>query len=159
MAYTQADVDEVTKEASEEIVNLVSPEESEMFEEIFASVTGSGSRKDTPDSMLGFGVEALQFLQTPAVIGMVSTVAGFLFSEVVKSLKDESSVIIKAKIKKLFKKGMEDPRELLPAFTKDQYATLKKMAFDSAKKFGATDDAAEKMSLALLGSMNLPQGK
>lgn len=158
MSYTQADLDEVTKEASAELVSLVSPEESELFEEIFASVKGSEAGKGNPDSMLGFGVDALQFLQTPAVIGMVSTVAGFLFSEVLKSLKDESSVIIKAKIKKLFKKGKDDPKELLPSFTKDQYATLKKLAFDSAKKFGATDDAADKMSLALLGSMNLPQG-
>lgn len=157
MAYTQADVDEVTRETSAEIVQIVSPEESDMFEEIFASVRSSDAGKENPDSMLGFGVDALQFLQTPAVIGMVSTVAGFLFSELVKSLKDESSVIIKAKIKKLFKKSKDDPKELLPAFTKEQYANLKKLAFDSAKKFGATDDAAEKMSLALLGSMNLPQ--
>ncbi len=154
MNYNPLEFDDLIRDVSLDVIKNVAPEESEMFDEAY-SVTVSGKKKS--DDMLGFGVDALSYLATPAVVGMVSSVAGFLFSELVKSLKDESTVIIKAKIKKLFKKDKADEKVVLPAFTKEQFAALKLLAVDSAKKNGADEQLAEKMALALIGSMNLPQ--
>lgn len=152
--YNPQEYDDLIREVSFDVVNIIAPEESEVFDDTYA-ITVSG-KKDS-DDMLGFGVDALSYLATPAVVGMVSSVAGFLFSELVKSLKDESTVIIKAKIKKLLKKDKTDEKVILPAFTKEQFAALKLLAVNSAKKNGADDELAEKMALALIGSMNLPQ--
>ncbi len=159
MNYNPLEFDDLIRDVSLSVINDIAPEESEMFDEAYSVTVSAGEKSD---DMLGFGVDALSYLATPAVVGMVSSVAGFLFSELVKSLKDESSVIIKAKIKKLFKKDKTDEdkadeKVVLPAFTKEQFAALKLIAVDSAKKSGADEQLAEKMALTLIGSMNLPQ--
>lgn len=154
MDYNPLEFDDLIRDVSLNVINDIAPEESEMFDEAYSVTVSAGEKSD---DMLGFGVDALSYLATPAVVGMVSSVASFLFSELVKSLKDESSVIIKAKIKKLFKKDKADEKVVLPAFTKEQFAALKLIAVDSAKKSGADEQLAEKMALALIGSMNLPQ--
>ncbi len=157
MNYDQKEFDDVIRETSFDIIREISPDETGMFDEAYKISISGNAAKGNGDNMLGFGVDALSYLTTPAVVGMVSSVAGFLFSELVKSLKDESTVIIKAKIKKLFKKDRADEKVSLPVFTKEQFASLKQIAFDSAKKNGADDALAEKMSLTLIGTMNLPQ--
>ena len=157
MNYDQKEFDDVIRETSFDIIREISPDETGMFDEAYKISISGNAAKGNGDNMLGFGVDALSYLTTPAVVGMVSPVAGFLFSELAKSLKDEATVIIKAKIKERVKKDRADERVSLPVLTKEQLASLEQIAFDSAKKNGADDALAEKMSLTLIGTMNLPQ--
>lgn len=156
MLFDKEEFGDIIKEASGNVVKEVAPDEFETFDEIYAQVSGQAPRADE-DSKLGFGVDAFAFLSSPAAIGMVTSVAGFLFAELVKSLKDESTVIIKDKVKKMFKKGKDDSKTALPQFTKEQFAQLRQLAVDSAKKNGASDEISDRMANCLIASMNLPQ--
>ncbi len=156
-SYSPEDKD-LIKEISFIVVNEVAKDESEMFGEIFEEYYGNPAKKSgKADDMLGFGVDGILSVSTPVVIGMVSSVTGFLFNEIVKSLREQSTEVIKNKIRKLFNKKTELSKNELPEFSAAQFAEIKKLAKEEAIKFGASEDIAEKMSSSLIGSMNLPK--
>lgn len=155
MEYDPKEFEDVIREASLSLVTEFAPEEASSYDDIREEMNSAKSH----DVMLGFGVDAISFLTTPAAIGMVSSVAGFLFSEVVKSLKEESAQIIKAKLKKVFSKSRDAKPEDLPALSRNQFEHLRKLAVESAIKSGADEALAERMALSLIGSMNLPPPK
>ncbi|MEO8665569.1 MAG: hypothetical protein ABI462_08725 [Ignavibacteria bacterium] len=148
---------ELIKEISFTVVSDVAGDESEMFGEMFEEYYNKPLNSSSKsDDMLGFGVEGILDISTPVVIGMVTSVTGFLFSEIVKTFREQSAEVIKDKVKKLFNKKTEVKKSELPELTSEQFAIIKKLAKDEAVRFGASEDMAEKMSSSLIGTMNLP---
>ncbi len=156
MSGLNTEYPDLVKDISGDIVAEVSPDETGSFDEIFSALASGKASTDNSDRILGFGVDALLYLNSPVVIGMVSSVLAFLSAEVLKSLKDESSSYIKEKIKLIFKKSGKQEAVSLPVFTKEQFAELRRLSVESAKKNGASDEDAEKFANALIARMNLP---
>lgn len=158
MNLSLSDKKEIVKEMTYSVISGISPEEAAMFDGIFEEYYDNPAKKNAGrDSTLGFGIEGMLDLSTPMVIGMASSVAGFLFTEILKTVKDQTAEAIKAKIKKLFnKKDQNVKKSDLPDLTPEQYAIIKKIAKDEALKFGLSEADAEKMSTGFIGSMNLP---
>lgn len=148
----------IIEDLSKRLVSKLAPEELEMFEELYAEYRANPVPPvDTDnDDPLGFGVTEIMAAVTPAAGAAASATVSYLASEIIKSTKDESAVIIQDKIKALFnpdkkKAQADDP----PPLSKESLEQIKKMAVKSARAQGLSPKRAEQMALALVGLLVL----
>jgi hypothetical protein len=153
-------------EITYEVVGEVAPEEQEIFDELlqeYYQPAKPAARRDSDDP-LGFGLEGVVSMATPAAAALVATFLNHLLDEAVKTFQDESVEAVKQKIAALFhrtkdKETAED-KSAAPAagakvepapvgFDRDQLAAILKAAKDEARKRGASKDEAEQMANAL----------
>lgn len=154
---------------SYDVVGAVAPEEQEIFDELLEEYYQppiTGGRPPESNDPLGFGLEGMVHVATPAVIALVTTFLNHVFTEAMKTLQDESVEAVKQKIKALFaveKKEKADapgevppePKAKLIAFEREQLALIRKAAIQEARKRGASAEEAERMANALFVRLTL----
>ena len=91
---------EITKEISKTLIEVISPDELEYFDEL--ADTHFDVRKPNNDAQLGFGLVEFGELATPAVMTLVSGIVAYLMTDVVKVAKDQMNEKIKEKLKGFF---------------------------------------------------------
>ena len=153
------------QELSKEIVVEVAPEELDLFDELVAEYFRNPAPPDLSarpkDDPLGFGLGEVLIAVTPAAAAMVKEVVNYLMTESMKAAKEESAEVIEKKVKSLFnpKKKDEKPTKKndkeVRQLNKEQLEQVKKLARRQAIKFGISEDKAEKMANALVGSLAL----
>lgn len=145
------------EEISRNVVGEVAAEELELFPELaaeyFADPRAAGRQPDKDDA-LGFGLEAVVAL-TPAILAMTKVLLNFAQSELLEAAKTESASLIKEKVKAVFASLLTAEKESPAPLTRDQLKRIKKLAANEAVAFGVKPADAEKMSLALIGSLAL----
>ena len=147
----------IIQDLSKRLVSQLAPEELEMFDELYEEYRANPAPPtDTDtDDPLGFGISEIIAAITPAAGAAASATVAYLASEVIKSTKDESAVVIQNKIKALFnpdkKKSMDNP----PPLSKEALEQIKKLAVKSARAQGLSPKKAEQMALALVGLLAL----
>lgn len=148
---------------SYDVVSDVAPEELEIFNEVMVEYYEPEklvSRTSSDDDPLGFGIEGAVALATPAAIAMVSAFLNQVFAESVKILKDESTEVVKEKIKSFFEPNAEEnsdqpekeppnPKDKSITFDREQLAEIRKTAVKEARKAGVSKDEAERLANAL----------
>jgi hypothetical protein len=168
----------IVAELTFEVVGEIAPEEHEIFNELLheyyqpAKPTKTG--KGGSDDPLGFGLEGVVHLMTPAVAALVTTLLNGLLAEAAKSLQEEGAAAIRNKIKTLLNPGQEKKpagketgqdrpgetkeggqkahKEERPSgvdFSREQLAAILKNAKSAARKQGASDEEAERIANAL----------
>lgn len=153
------------QELSKDIVAETAPEEMDLFDELVMEYFNNPAPPDLSakpkDDPLGFGLNEVLIAVTPAAAAMVNEVLKHLMTESIGAVKDESSDMVKKKVKKLFNPEKKDDQptkkddgEVRP-LNKEQLEQVKKLARKQAIKFGIGPDKAEKMANALVGSLVL----
>lgn len=153
------------QELSKGIVAETAPEEMDLFDELvteyFQNPTPPDLSAKPKEDPLGFGLNELLIVVTPAAAEIVRSVLNHLMTETMEAAKDESAEMVKKKVKKLFnpenkneKPAKKDDGEVRP-LNKEQLEQVKKLARKQAIKFGIGPDKAEKMANALVGSLAL----
>ena len=153
------------QEISKSIVVQVAPEELDLFDELVEEYLQDPAPPDVssspPDDPLGFGLAETLVAITPAAMATVNIVLNHLMTESVKAAQEESSEVIKKKIKALFnpkKIGGEPVSKVetdLPPLSKEQMEHVRKLARKQAIAFGIAPARASKMVDALVGSLAL----
>ena len=155
-------------ELTYEVVGEVAPEEQEIFDELlqeyYQPTKPDARRASGSDDPLGFGLEGVVSMATPAAAALVATFLNHMLDEAVKTLQDESAEAVKQKITALFHRTKDqkpaDDKPAEPAggakveaaavgFDRNQLAVILKAAKDEARKRGASKDEAEQMANAL----------
>ncbi len=147
------------KDISRDLVTQLAPEELDLFDELAQEYfenpkppeSLSTSIKDNP---LGFGLGETIVATTPAITAVVSTIIQFLATEFVKTARDETSEMIKKKVKILFDSAGAKKGEVSP-LSDDQLEHVKKLARKQAIQFGMNAKQAENMANALAGRLAL----
>jgi hypothetical protein len=153
------------QELSKDIVVEVAPEEMDLFDELvkeyFHDPTPPDVSAKPKDVPLGFGLGEVLIAVTPAATAMVNEVLKYVMSESINTAKEESAEAVKKQVKKLFiqekeheKPAKKEDGEVRP-LNKEQLEQVKKLARKQAIKFGISEDKAEKMANALIGSLVL----
>lgn len=116
---------EITIEISKSLIEEISPDELEYFDELAESYFKT-DRQDK-DAQLGFGLVEFSELATPAVMTLVSGIVTYLMTDVVKVAKDQMNEKIKEKLKGFFskKKKPEDDKSL--TLTKEQLQKISEL--------------------------------
>lgn len=83
-------------EAARAAVQVVAPEEMPLFD---ATVRAWRRRGRGSDDMLGFGIGGVEPVITPAALAAASTVAGFLARTVVDAARDETSTVLRVRVR------------------------------------------------------------
>ena len=151
------------EEVSKNIVTQVAPEELDMFDELveeyFQNPTPPDRSATASDDPLGFGLGETLAAVAPAAAAMVSAVLTYIVTEAIKAGQEETTAIVKQKIKALFNPDKESPGQKtdkeIPPLTKEQMEQVKKLARKQAIQFGIKPEQAEKMANALIGSLAL----
>lgn len=138
-------------EVTKGVVAQTAPEELELFDEMteqyFQDPTPPKQSDSQGDDALAFGLEYTIIAVTPAVTAMVSVVLSFLLQEVVKATREESTALIKQKLKELFNWNTPAP------LSKKQLEQVKARAADEGVKFGLSAEQAKNMADALIGQL------
>jgi len=151
------------EEVSRNIVTQIAPEELDMFDELMEEYFQNPKPPDrsttASDDPLGFGLGETLVAAAPVAAAMVSAVITYIVTEAIKATQEETTAVVKQKIKALFTPGKEDSdqkskKETLP-LTKEQMEQVKRLARKQAIQFGIKPEQAEKMANALIGSLAL----
>ena len=153
------------QEVAKSMVVQIAPEELDLFDELVEEYLQDPTPPDVssapPDDPLGFGLAETVVAVTPAAMAVVNIVLNHLMTESVKAAQEESSEVIKKKIKALFnpKKIGDEPagkaETELPPLSKEQMEQVRKLARKQAIAFGIAPAKASKMVDALVGSLAL----
>ena len=153
------------QDVSKSIVVQIAPEELDLFDELveeyFQDPTPPDPTTAATDDPLGFGLGEALVAVTPAAMAVVNIVLNHLMTESFKAAQEESSEVIKKKIKALFnpkKIGGEPASRVetdLPPLSKEQMEHVRKLARKQAIAFGIAPARASKMVDALVGSLAL----
>jgi hypothetical protein len=153
MFANSAEMQELSKSLSKQLVEQLAPEEMEMFDELYQETIASPTQSAAgSDDMLGFGVVGGMIAVTPIATTIASAVISFLLKEVIQSAKNESSSLIQEKIKALLNPKKNDGSQPL---SREQLEQVKKLSFKRARELGMKEEKANQLALALVGSLSL----
>lgn len=134
------------------LVAEVAPEELDNFDELFDEArapSNSPSSRSTSDEALGFGLDALIIIATPAVKAAVMTVMTFIVNEIIDNAKNETATIIKEHIKDIFDSTKKSKTHASP-LNKETLIRIQKVAEESAKLHGLSEEQSTKFAMALM---------
>jgi hypothetical protein len=153
------------QEVSKSIVVQIAPEELDLFDDLVSEYLQDPTPPDlttaAKDDPLGFGLAETLVAITPAAMAIVNIVLNHLMTESVKAAQEESTEVIKKKIRALFNPEKKDDRSAdrletdLPPLTKEQMEHVRKLARKQAIAFGIAPAKASQMVDALVGSLAL----
>jgi len=141
---------EFTKEISRALIEDISPDELEYFDEL--ADAHFSLREPDKDAQLGFGLVEFGDLATPALMTIVSGIVTYLMTDVVKVAKDEMNEKIKEKLKGLFskKKKLDDDNSL--ELTKDQLHKISELIDKKLKDIDLNEKTALRIRDSLISS-------
>jgi len=156
MIEQDIEVQNIIKEISQNVVEKIAPEEIEMFDEISDAYFNNPKllepkyhkEKDDP---IGFGVEGIVEMMSPAAISVVTTVVGYIITQVWGAT---SSVLLdeyKSKLKSLFKKD-NNGKNAVP-ISKEQLKEIKEKAMQQALASHLSEEQSNNLANALIASI------
>lgn len=144
---------EITKEISKTLIEVISPDELEYFDEL--ADTHFDVRKPNNDAQLGFGLVEFGELATPAVMTLVSGIVAYLMTDVVKVAKDQMNEKIKEKLKGFFSKKKKTEEEKSLTLTKEQLQKISELIDNKLKDIDMNEKTALRIRDSLISSFAL----
>ncbi|MBL8080443.1 MAG: hypothetical protein JNM55_20905 [Anaerolineales bacterium] len=152
----------LVSEISKSVVIETAPEELDIFDELlddYSEDSNPGTNGHVRDNPLSSGLDERIVAITTIVIAMVKAILDFLTTESIKVVEAEGAEIVKKRIRDLLGRNKKNDRELSgeekSTFEKDQLNQIKKVAIKRAVQFGISRDKAEKLALAIIGTLTL----
>ncbi len=144
--------EEITKEISRELIEDISPDELEYFDEL----SDAHFKRDVTDkdAQLGFGFVEFGELATPAVMTLVSGIVTYLLTDVVKVAKDQMNDTIKEKLKGYFSKKKKQPEDNL-TLSKEQLEKITGLIDNKLREIDVNEKTALKIRDSLISSFVL----
>lgn len=170
MLESDKDIKETIRDVSFGIVSEIAPEESDFFYEISdAYFTNPELLKNinSGDDPVGFGIEGVIEMVSPATIGIVSTVITYIATEIFGAAKGALTDELKNKIKSLFDKdklnnkdkGTDISKNNIPekentvALTSDQLKQIRDKAIEEGLALKLSNQKATELANALIASI------
>lgn len=144
---------EITKEISRILIEDISPDELEYFDEL--ADTHFDVRKSDKDAQLGFGLVEFGELATPAVMTLVSGIVTYLMTDVVKVAKDQMNEKIKDKLKGFFSKKKKPEADNSLLLTKEQLQKISELIDIKLKDIDLNEKTALRIRDSLISSFVL----
>ncbi|MBK9332275.1 MAG: hypothetical protein IPM96_07720 [Ignavibacteria bacterium] len=144
--------EEITKEISRELIEDISPDELEYFDEL----SDAHFKRDVTDkdAQLGFGFVEFGELATPVVMTLVSGIVTYLLTDVVKVAKDQMNDTIKEKLKGYFSKKKKQPEDNL-TLSKEQLEKITGLIDNKLREIDVNEKTALKIRDSLISSFVL----
>jgi hypothetical protein len=146
---------------SRDIVTQMAPEELPLYPVISEAYVKDPEKtlrgQISKDEDLGFGVAEAAVLLTPVVLEVMKSVVMFLWAEVAKGVKQESTRLIGDSIKSMFKKYVpaDTHQGQVPGLTSEQLAQVRLLALEKARQLSLTEDQALLLSDSIVGSLTI----
>lgn len=156
MSEKDTEIRETIKEISYDIINNIAPEETDMFDEISEAYFSDPSvfeKKKSGDDPIGFGIESMTDMLSPAALSVVTTVVTYIAAEAFGAAKGALTDELKSRIKTLFNKKTE--KKDAASFTQEQLKEIHDKAFNRGIELRLSEEQSENLANALIASMVL----
>ncbi|MBS1518529.1 MAG: hypothetical protein JSS91_10630 [Bacteroidetes bacterium] len=148
--------EDITREISKIIIEEISPDELEYFDEVADSYFKN--EESDKDAQLGFGLSEFGELATPAVMTLVSGIVTYLMTDVVKAVKDQMNDTIKEKLKSFFTKKKKETEESSLTLTRDQLQKISALIDNKLKDIKLDKNTSLRIRDSLISSFVLGEG-
>lgn len=144
---------------SRELIADIAPQELPLFRATSVAYFADPERvlkvRASSDAMLGFGVDPAILSWTPIVLTVTSAIIDFLREEIKASAKEETSGLVGAWVKQLFKKFRppDDGGGAVPPLTPEQLAQVREQALKKARQLKLPAGQAGMLADAIVGSL------
>jgi hypothetical protein len=158
MIEKDKDIRETIKEVSFNLISELAPEEAEMFHEISDAYFNNPellSGLNSKDDPVGFGVDGIIEMVSPATLGVVTTVITYIATEAFGAAKGALTDELKSKIKSLFNKKTGEKASHVHTLTKEQLKLIRDKAISEGKAQKLSEEKATNLANALISSMVL----
>lgn len=158
---TDLDYNQLVTEISRDIVAQTVPQELPLYAAISDEYRKDPERtlkhRTEKDEDLAFGVADSAMLLTPIILEVVKEVLNFLAGEVAKVAREESTKVIGAGVKSLFKKYMpaETPDAQALVLTSEQLSQIHLLALEKARQLALSGDQAALLADSIVGSLSV----
>ncbi|HMQ68363.1 MAG TPA: hypothetical protein PKA90_05220 [Ignavibacteria bacterium] len=164
MIEKDKDIRSVITGVSFDIINEIAPEESDFFYDISdAYYTDPGLLKSdkSREDPVGFGIEGVIEMMSPAAIGVVTTVITYIATELFGVAKGVVTDELKIKIKSLFNKNKDKDKAKSdssenkdsPILTQEQLKKIHEKAFNEGLALNMSKEKATELANALIASI------
>jgi hypothetical protein len=147
---------------SRALVASIAPEESALFRPLSTAHFEHPERRARAqkDDMLGFGSGEVVAAVTPVVLTVVGQTLVYLRAELAKTVAHDAAAVLDAKVKALFHSSRpgDQPAGALLALSREQLAGVRGRAIQEAIVLGLSEERANLLADALVGSLVLPSG-
>lgn len=150
---------QLLSDIARELIADIAPQELPLFRATSAAYFADPERVEKErggnDAMLGFGVDAAIASWTPIVLTVTSAVVGFLREEIKDSAKGETSGLVGAWMKQLFKKFRppDDGEGTVPPLTPEQLTQVREQALKKARQLKLPPGQAGMLADAIVGGL------
>lgn len=152
---------QLAADVARDLVSQVAPEEMPLFratsEAYFKDPQRVLKEHTSKDDMLGFGTGEVLSLVTPVAVAVSMEVVRFVTEEVRKSFQAESSAVIAALVKSLFRKYRpileREARPTASPLTSEQLREIHAIAFMKARQLRLPEARAKTLADALIGEL------
>lgn len=149
---------QLVTQLSKKIVEQTAPEEADLFDEMVGEYFADPSPPDLSathsDDPLGFGLGELLVAVTPAAAAVASAAVGFIVSTLTRAAQDGGAEQVRTRLKQVLG-GTKEAASSKPALTPDQLEELRKVARETANRYGMEEAQAEAMTNAMLVALML----
>lgn len=156
MTEKDKEIRETIKEVSYNIINDIAPEELDMFDEISDAYFSDPSvfeKKKSGDDPIGFGIESMTDMLSPAALSVVTTVVTYIAAEAFGAAKGALTDELKSRIKSLFNKKTE--KKEADELTPDQLREIHNKAVSRGIELHLSEEQSNNLANALIASMVL----
>lgn len=151
--------DQLVADLARDQVARIAPQELPLFryisQEYFRDPDQALGARTGRDEMLSFGIEIAASFLTPIILSVLSQVVRFLAEQVMKSVEAESSSLIDAYVKRMFKafRAGDQDEGLPPPLTLLQLAEVRTVVLDRCRALHLADDQAALLADSIVGSL------
>jgi hypothetical protein len=152
----------LVSEVARDVLSDIAPQEMPIFaaasRAYFADPAAALQQFRSKDDVLGFGMEAVTVLVTPAVLLVVSEVLEFLTRVAAKATEDGLAKEIPEIIKAMFRKFHSSEPDVMPSvLTKEHMALIHENVLLAAKRLHLPAAKAQSLANAVTAQLVLPK--
>ena len=158
MTLKDKELRETIDEVSYNLISNLAPEEIEMFDEIseaYFSDPAFFEMRKSNDDPVGFGIESMTDMLSPAAFSVVTTVVTYIAGEAFGAAKGALTDELKSRIKSLFNKKSE--KKDVTALTPEQLKEVHDKAVSRGMELRLSEEQPNNLANALIASMVLKQ--
>ena len=155
---------EFTAEVAREMLTELAPHELEIFplvsEAYFRDPAGALRSQPQRDDILGSGLEPGAVFLTPVVLLVLGEVVRFLAEQLRKALAEESTAVIRASLRRLFRwwRPEASARAADPPLPADTVRRVHDLALDRARLL-LPDDEAQMLAEQIAGALAIGEAR
>lgn len=148
-------------DVARDVLSEIAPEEMPIFaaasRAYFADPAAARQQLRSRDNVLGFGVEALTVVVTPAVLLILSEVFDFLTGVAAKATEEGLTKEIPQIIKAMFRKFHSSEPDIPSVLTREQIGLIHSNVLLAAKKLRLPAEKAQSLANAVTAQLVLPK--